>query len=172
MPRSAASDQRLHCLLGAIFPFFHNIFDTSLFSRVKLHIHLWNVARIYFLFSTVFLIYISIFRSHIHLWYVVRISPFPQYFFISLSSGVKLHIIFWNVVRIYFPFSTIISIYLYLQESNYIFISEMWWFDLFIPKFCKSDMSRYGYLEVFQSPMDFEITKVDSIVFLLNVGTP
>ena len=33
----------------------------------------------------------------------------------------------------------------------------------FFPQFCKSDMSRYGYLEVFQSPLDFEITRVDCI---------
>ena len=26
----------------------------------------------------------------------------------------------------------------------------MWLFDLFFPRFCKSDMLRYGYLEVFQ----------------------
>ena len=26
----------------------------------------------------------------------------------------------------------------------------MWLFDLFFPQFCKSDMSRYGYLEVFK----------------------
>ena len=28
----------------------------------------------------------------------------------------------------------------------------MWLFDLFFSQFCKSDMSRYGYLEVFKSP--------------------
>ena len=33
--------------------------------------------------------------------------------------------------------------------------------DLFFPQFCKSDMSRYGYLEVFQSRLDFEIQRVD-----------
>ena len=48
-------------------------------------------------------------------------------------------------------FSTIFSVYFYFQESNYIFICEMWLFDLsFFPQFCKSDMLRYGYLEVFQ----------------------
>ena len=30
-------------------------------------------------------------------------------------------------------------------------------------KFCKSDISRYGYLEVFQSPFEFEITRVDCV---------
>ena len=34
-----------------------------------------------------------------------------------------------------------------LQKSNYIFICEMWLFDLIFPQFCKSDMSRYRYLE-------------------------
>ena len=50
-----------------------------------------------------------------------------------------------------FLISTIFSVYLYLQESNCILICEIWLFDLsFFPQFCKSDMSRYGYLEVFQ----------------------
>ena len=35
--------------------------------------------------------------------------------------------------------------------------------ELFFPQFYKSDMSRYGYLEVFQSPLEFEITRVDCI---------
>ena len=30
------------------------------------------------------------------------------------------------------------------------FISEIWLFDRHFPQFCKSDMSKYGYLEVFQ----------------------
>ena len=34
----------------------------------------------------------------------------------------------------------------------------------FFPHFCKSDLSRYGYLEVFQSLLDFEITRVDCFV--------
>ena len=37
-----------------------------------------------------------------------------------------------------------------LQESNYIFICEMWLFDLSFPQFCKAYMSRNGYLELFQ----------------------
>ena len=47
-----------------------------------------------------------------------------------------------------------------LQESKYILINEMWVFDLFFPQFCKSDMSRYGDLEV-ESPLDFKITRVN-----------
>ena len=31
------------------------------------------------------------------------------------------------------------------------FICEIWLFDWYFPQFCKSDMSKYGYLEVFQS---------------------
>ena len=31
----------------------------------------------------------------------------------------------------------------------------------FFPQFCKSDMSRYGYLEVSQSALDFKITRVN-----------
>ena len=53
----------------------------------------------------------------------------------------------------YLLFSTIFSIYLQLQEPNYIYICEMWLFDLFCPQFCKSDMSRYGYLEVFRESL-------------------
>ena len=30
------------------------------------------------------------------------------------------------------------------------FICENWLFDWYFPQFCKSDMSKYGYLEVFQ----------------------
>ena len=30
------------------------------------------------------------------------------------------------------------------------FIFEIWLFDWYFPQFCKSDMSKYGYLEVFQ----------------------
>ena len=58
-------------------------------------------------------------------------------------------------------FSTIFSIYLF-QESNYIFICEMWSFDLiFFPQFCKSDMSRYRSQSIPVSPLDFEIMRVN-----------
>ena len=30
------------------------------------------------------------------------------------------------------------------------FICEVWLFDWYFPQFCKSDMSKYGYLEGFQ----------------------
>ena len=30
------------------------------------------------------------------------------------------------------------------------FICEIWLFNCYFPQFCKSDMSKYGYLEVFQ----------------------
>ena len=30
------------------------------------------------------------------------------------------------------------------------FICEIWLFDCFFPQFCNFDMSKYGYLEVFQ----------------------
>ena len=43
----------------------------------------------------------------------------------------------------------------------------MWLFELLFPQFCKSDMSRYRYLEVFHSPLEFEITRVDCINFHL-----
>ena len=50
-------------------------------------------------------------------------SSFPQYFNIPLISGVKLHIYLWNKVV---------------------------WFIYLFPQFCKSGISRYGYLEVFE----------------------
>ena len=45
-------------------------------------------------------------------------------------------------------FSTIFSVYLYFQESNYIFIYEMWLFELFFFKsanlICRdTDISKY-----------------------------
>ena len=40
--------------------------------------------------------------------------------------------------------------YISNQESNYTYICQLWLFELFFPQLCKSDMSRYGYLEVFR----------------------
>ena len=45
----------------------------------------------------------------------------------------------------------------------------MWLFDLFFPQFCKSDMSRYGYLEVFQRDLDFEVIGVNCICFYREI---
>ena len=39
------------------------------------------------------------------------------------------------------------------------YICEMGLFDLFCPQFCKSDMSRYGYLEVFQTVLGIRDNK-------------
>ena len=41
------------------------------------------------------------------------------------------------------------------------------WINCF-PQFHKSDMSKYGYLEVFHSPLNFEITRVDCISFRIK----
>ena len=41
------------------------------------------------------------------------------------------------------------------------FICEIWLFDWYFPQFCKSDMSKYGYLGVSEGPFNFEITRVD-----------
>ena len=46
-------------------------------------------------------------------------------------------------------FHNIFSIYFKLKESNYIVICKIWLFKLFFPQYYKSDMSKYGYLEVF-----------------------
>ena len=44
------------------------------------------------------------------------------------------------------------------------FICEIWLFDWYFPQFCKSDMSKYGYLgSVSEGPFDFKITRVDCI---------
>ena len=51
---------------------------------------------------------------------------------------------------------------------NYILIYEMWLYDLFYPQFCKFDMSKYGYLNVFHRVPWIEITRVDCI-WLKNV---
>ena len=49
------------------------------------------------------------------------------------------------------------------------FIFEIWLFSWYFPQFCKSDMSKYGYLEVFQTcPFDFEITRVNCSMFWLK----
>ena len=47
------------------------------------------------------------------------------------------------------PFHNIFSIYFKLKESNYIVICKIWLFKLFFPQYYKSDMSKYGYLDVF-----------------------
>ena len=54
-----------------------------------------------------------------------------------------------NFSEQFLPFSTIFSVYIF-KESNYIFICEIWLFYLYFPPFCKSDMSKYGFLKVFQ----------------------
>ena len=46
-------------------------------------------------------------------------------------------------------FHNIFNIYFYLKESNYTVICKIWLFKLFFPQYYKSDMSKYGYLEVF-----------------------
>ena len=45
----------------------------------------------------------------------------------------------------FLPFSTILLIHLKLQESNYIFICEMWLLNLFFLNLANLDMSRYRY---------------------------
>ena len=46
-------------------------------------------------------------------------------------------------------FHNIFNIYFKFKESNYIVICKIWLFKLFFPQYYKSDMSKYGYLEVF-----------------------
>ena len=46
-------------------------------------------------------------------------------------------------------FHNIFNIYFYLKESIYIVICKIWLFKLIFPQYYKSDMSKYGYLELF-----------------------
>ena len=46
-------------------------------------------------------------------------------------------------------FHNIFNIHFYLKESNYIVICKNWLFKLVFPQYYKSDMSKYGYLELF-----------------------
>ena len=51
----------------------------------------------------------------------------------------------------FLSFSTnFLNMYGSLKESNYMFICEIWLLDWYFPQFCKSDMLKYGHLEVFQ----------------------
>ena len=79
--------------------------------------------------------------SHITAYFEVKIWSLLYYQ--NLTTGNK---ILWKRREIapeeqFLFFSTIFLIYIF-QDSNYIFICEMWWFNLFFPWFCKSDMSR------------------------------
>ena len=47
------------------------------------------------------------------------------------------------------------------------FICESWLFDWYFPQFCKSDMSKYGYFEVFH-PFDFRDNESRPYVYSLN----
>ena len=58
-------------------------------------------------------------------------------------------------------FFTIFSIYVYFRSQTAYSFCEIWLLGLFFPQFCKSYVSSCGYLEVFQSPLGFEITRVD-----------
>ena len=53
-----------------------------------------------------------------------------------------------------------ILIYLYLQESNYLFNCEMWLFNLIFPQFCKSETRTIS-----ESPLHFEITRIECTSF-------
>ena len=49
------------------------------------------------------------------------------------------------------------------------FICECWLFDWYFPQFCKFDMSKCGYLEVFQRVSStWEITRVNFISFFFS----
>ena len=61
------------------------------------------------------------------------------------------------------PFSTVFPIYLYLQESIYIFRFEMRLLDLFFTQLCKFDLSRSRSIS--ESPMNFEITRANCTSF-------
>ena len=48
------------------------------------------------------------------------------------------------------PFSIIFSVYIFNLRSQITYLFVIWLLDLYFPQFCKSDMSKYGYLKVFQ----------------------
>ena len=47
------------------------------------------------------------------------------------------------------------------------FICEIWLFDWYFLQFCKSDMSKYGYLEVFQRIPSTSRKRESTVVGLL-----
>ena len=49
------------------------------------------------------------------------------------------------------------------------FICEIGLFHWYFPQFSKSDMSKYGYLEVFQRVRRLEKTRVDCIYIKIQV---
>ena len=50
------------------------------------------------------------------------------------------------------------------------FICEIWLFDWYFPQFCKSDMSKYGYLEVFQRVPSNSRYRESTVYCFLNQG--
>ena len=48
------------------------------------------------------------------------------------------------------------------------FICEIWLFDWYSPQFCTSDMSKYGYLEVFRGSLRLRDNENRLILFFLN----
>ena len=84
----------------------------------------------------------------------------------TMTTGNKIMWKRWEIApkEQFLPFSTIFSVYLYFQESNYIFICEMWLFNLSF-----SSILQIWYVEmrisrsISESPLDFDITRVDCI---------
>ena len=95
--------------------------------------------------------YISNFMSPIT--YIFVKCSYTNYFFLSSANLICRST---DISKYFREFLGIrdnesrLYMYISLQESNCILFCEMWLLDLFFPQFCKSDISRYGYLEVFQ----------------------
>ena len=47
------------------------------------------------------------------------------------------------------------------------FICEIWLFDWYFPPFCKSDMSKYGYIEVFQRVPSISRHRESTVVYII-----
>ena len=47
------------------------------------------------------------------------------------------------------------------------FFCEIWLFDWYFPQFCTSDMSKYGYLEVFQGAPSSRL--YDKVKYLIRL---
>ena len=50
------------------------------------------------------------------------------------------------------------------------FICEIWSFDWYFPQFCISDMSKYGYLEVFQRVSSTSRLRESTVLYIVPLN--
>ena len=104
-------------------------------------------------------------RSENPAYHEVKIWSLPKHE--NLTSCKK---IVWKKGEIapkaFLLFSTIFSIFTISLTSrvHYTYICLMWLIELVFPQFCKSDMSKYGYLEYFRESLGIrDITRFTSM---------